>query len=144
MILVERRPPLPRSASIYQPVFRSFVDSKEEQYLESKWLEARTANRGLGYGKLFLQRQNSVQMYPDEASDLWVPTETWSGREVLRSPNLCASSNPGRLPEWASTRGFEATTQGNACLQSLSEHGGSRSFEEFVQIFAGSGRSDWK
>ena len=84
MIPLERRLPLPRSVSIYQPVFRAFIDLKEEQFLQSEWVKARTANGELGYGRLFLQRENSVQMYPEEASGLWVPVETWNGIDTLR------------------------------------------------------------
>jgi hypothetical protein len=81
---IERRPQLPRSISIYQPVFRMFVDADQEEFLQSDWLKAHTANRELGYGKLFLQDQDSVQAYPDGTSAAWVPQEAMAGREVLR------------------------------------------------------------
>ena len=85
MFPVERRRlPLPRSSLIYQPVFRAFLDLDERQFLESEWVKARTADRDSGYGKLFLQNQNSVQMYPEETSKLWVPPETWNSSDILR------------------------------------------------------------
>lgn len=80
---IERRPQLPSSISIYQPVFRMFLDLKQEEFLQSDWVKAHVANRKLGYGKLFLQERDSVHAYPDGPSGIWVPPETKIGREVL-------------------------------------------------------------
>jgi hypothetical protein len=84
MLPIERRPTITPSVSIYQPVFRWFVDQKHDEFLEGQWLAARTANRDSGYGKLFLEHQNSVEMYPQAASDLWVPAGVWTRYEALR------------------------------------------------------------
>lgn len=83
MTPVERRLPVPRSVSIYQPIFRAFIDAKHDEFLQGEWLKARIADRELGYGRLFVQRRNLVQMYPEGASELWVPPETWHRSDVL-------------------------------------------------------------
>jgi hypothetical protein len=85
MVPVERAPQLRRSVSIYQPVFRPFLDYEQgEEFLESDWLKRYTANREMGYGKLFIQQRDSVCVYPDGRSPAWIPAENWTQPEVLQ------------------------------------------------------------
>jgi hypothetical protein len=115
MIPIERRLPVPRSISIYQPIVRAFIDAKQDNFLQNEWLKTRTADPDLGYGKLFLQQHDSVQMYPDEASRLWIPSETWNRTDLLRELPVYVHR---RIHEdylnGTSTRGIKATAQGNA------------------------------
>jgi hypothetical protein len=81
---VERRAQLPNSVSLYQPVFYSFHEIEGgEEFLETDWVRDHTANSKLGYGKLFIQKQGSVQGFPDETSLEWIPSAHWRRREVL-------------------------------------------------------------
>lgn len=80
---VERMAPLPRSAALYQPIFRSFCDREDgAEFLANDWVRERTAKMGVGYGKLFLQKLDSVQIYPDKASPDWIPSDTWKMSET--------------------------------------------------------------
>ncbi|MBZ5667545.1 MAG: hypothetical protein LAO30_23470 [Acidobacteriia bacterium] len=80
---VERIATLPRTVSLYQPVFRAFRERENsEKYLGGDWIKQRTADAANGYGKLFVQKSDSVQIYPDNASTDWAPAELWNKKEV--------------------------------------------------------------
>ena len=80
---VERGTPLPSIVALYQPIFRSFFDLQDgEKFLENDWVREHTANVGMGYGKLFLQNPNSVQIYPDKECSDWIPSERSKNLEV--------------------------------------------------------------
>jgi hypothetical protein len=81
---VERIALLPRTATLYQPIFRTFCERGGEEFLGSDWIRERTADAEFGYGKLFLQKPESVQIYPDEESSDWVPSDAWKNSEVPR------------------------------------------------------------
>jgi hypothetical protein len=75
---VERIASLPRAVALYQPIFRLFCEREDRaEFLENDWVRERTANIGIGYGKLFQQKSDSVQIYPDEESSNWVPSDSW-------------------------------------------------------------------
>jgi hypothetical protein len=81
---VERAPELPNVVSIYQPVFRTFVDSDDgKEFLENDWVRKHTADFAKGYGKLFLQDADSVRLYPEGDSSAWIPSQSWKIWEVL-------------------------------------------------------------
>jgi hypothetical protein len=94
MTPVERRGQLPNTVSLYQPVFYAFREmGVGEQFLASGWVRGHTADVKLGYGKLFLQKHGSTQIFPDEASLDWIPSRSWSTREIM-----------GRLPRYVHQR----------------------------------------
>lgn len=75
---VERGTPLPKIVALYQPVFRSLLEVEDsEKFLASDWIRERTADIKTGYGNLFLQKRDSVQIYPDKESSDWIPSESW-------------------------------------------------------------------
>jgi hypothetical protein len=85
MYPVERSSLLPRSVSLYQPVFRAFLESGSVgEYLDSEWVTRHTADSGKCYGKLFLQRDGSVRVYPDGSSFDWIPSEPWKTGEIVK------------------------------------------------------------
>lgn len=85
MYPVERSPSLPNTASLYQPVFRAFLESDNaKKYLETDWVSTHTADSQRGYGKLFLQKDGSVRLYPDDASSDWIPSVTWKTWEMVK------------------------------------------------------------
>jgi hypothetical protein len=87
---VERVAPLPKSVALYQPIFRMFRDREDgAKFLANDWVRERTANFEAGYGKVFRQKHDSVQIYPDEESSDWVPGDSWKKGEVRQ-----------RLPEY--------------------------------------------
>jgi hypothetical protein len=91
---VERRAALPRSSALYQPIFQSFNRLEGgEKFVASDWVRERSADVRIGYGKLFQQKPDSVQIYPDEKSSDWIPLGTWKKWEVMT-----------RLPEYAYNR----------------------------------------
>ncbi len=80
---VERGAPLPKIVALYQPIFRSFFDLEDgEKFLANDWVREHTANVEAGYGKLFLQRRDSVQIYPNEECSDWIPSESWTNLEI--------------------------------------------------------------
>jgi hypothetical protein len=82
---VERIAPLPRAVALYQPIFRLFCERADSaEFLANDWVRERTANIGIGYGKLFLQKSDSVQIYPDEESHNWIPSDSWKKAGILR------------------------------------------------------------
>lgn len=84
---VERTAPLPRAVALYQPIFRAFCECEGgDKFLQSNWLRDRTAHSELGYGKPFLQKHNSIGLYPDEQSLDWVPSDYWHVRETFGLP----------------------------------------------------------
>lgn len=83
MYPVERVPRLPNVVSIYQPVFRTFLESDDgEEFLQDEWVRTHTANFDKGYGKLFLQN-DSVGLYPEGESSAWIPSQSWKIWELL-------------------------------------------------------------
>lgn len=80
---VERGALLPRSVAFYQPIFRLFCEREDSaEFLANDWVRERIANIGIGYGKLFLQKSDSVQIYPDEESYDWVPSDSWKKSDI--------------------------------------------------------------
>jgi hypothetical protein len=80
---VERVAPLPKSVALYQPIFRMFRDREDgAKFLANDWVKERTANFEAGYGKLFQQKHDSVQVYPHDESSDWVPADSWKKGEV--------------------------------------------------------------
>ena len=78
MYPVERGRLLPNAAHLYQPVFRQFLETANgKPFLETDWVTAHTADFERGYGRLFLQKEGSVRLYPDGESSDWIPSETW-------------------------------------------------------------------
>ena len=53
--------------------------------LQSEWLREHTTDMKLGYGRLFIQRGNSVRLYPEQDSSEWVPSTTWNSLELKRA-----------------------------------------------------------
>jgi len=80
---VERISRLPRSVSVYQPIFRGFLDlDNGKQYLANEWVSEHTADATKGHGTLFIQRADSVEAYGAEPSVDWICTEKWSKSEM--------------------------------------------------------------
>lgn len=80
---VERTAPLSKSVSVYQPIFRGFLEFKDgTRYLESDWVSEHTADSKMGYGKLFVQEPDSVQVYSEEPTLDWFPSESWTKSEM--------------------------------------------------------------
>jgi hypothetical protein len=91
---VERTPLFPHSTTLYQPIFRSFCGLENSaQFLAHDWVKERTAHSELGLGKLFLQKADSVEMYPDQESADWIPRDTCKMSEI-----------PSRLGEYVFSR----------------------------------------
>jgi hypothetical protein len=69
---------------IYQPVFRMFLEAEDaEQYLANDWVKKHTADYERGFGKLFLQSNHSVHVYPDGDSLDWLPSQAWKNWELV-------------------------------------------------------------
>jgi hypothetical protein len=84
MYPVERIPSPHGMTLIYQPVFRMFLEADDaEQYLANDWVKKHTADFERGFSKLFLQRNDSVHVYPDGASLDWLPTQAWKTWELV-------------------------------------------------------------
>lgn len=82
---VERGRQLSRSVALYQPVFSAFFALENPgEFLDNDWVRDHTAHSGLGYGKVFLQKHNSVQPYPDDESAEWIPADDWPFLEITR------------------------------------------------------------
>lgn len=82
MVPVERSAQLPKSVSLYQPVFWSLLDGNEE-YLASDWVTDHTADLGRGHGKLFIQKDRAVEVYSEDRSTTWIPTAKWKPWEMI-------------------------------------------------------------
>lgn len=90
MYPVERSPSLPDTVSLYQPVFRALLESNTAKaYLETEWVFTHTCDFGRGYGKLFLQKDSSIRLYPEATSQDWIPLEPWKTWELV-----------GRVPKY--------------------------------------------
>lgn len=74
---------MPNIVALYQPIFRSFFDLEDgEKFLANDWVREHTSNLETGYGKLFLQKRDSVEIYPDTACSDWIPSEGWKNLEI--------------------------------------------------------------
>jgi len=81
---VERSTPLQKVVALYQPIFRSFLEYEGgERFLANDWVKQNSTDVGAGYGKLFLQKRESVEVYPDAPSSDWVPSDSWKKSELL-------------------------------------------------------------
>jgi len=83
MYPVERSASLPDIVSLYQPVFRSLLENDASEYLKNDWVATHTADPERGYGKLFLQSDDSVGVYPDDKSLDWIPSRLWKTWEMV-------------------------------------------------------------
>jgi hypothetical protein len=84
MCPVERIPSPHGMVLIYQPVFKMFLEVDDaEQYLANDWVKEHTADFERGFGKLFVQSNGSVHIYPDDASLDWLPTQAWKTWELV-------------------------------------------------------------
>ena len=84
MYPVERGSSLPNMVSIYQPVFKQFLASNNgQEYLTGGWVKKYTADHERGLGKLFLQRDGSVQPFGDNPSMEWFPAKIWKPWQVV-------------------------------------------------------------
>ena len=95
---VERGTPLPKANSFYQPIFRSFLEVEDsERFLANNWVREHTAHMRSGYGKIFFQKRDSVQVYPDIESLDWIPSEAWKTRldEELAVEAYCIRNRIG-------------------------------------------------
>src|SRR5260370_2314115 len=84
MYPVERSATLPNIVSLYQPVYRPLLETDAREYLETVWVATHTADSQRGYGKLFLQRDGSVRVYPDGTSSDWIPSRPWKTWEMVK------------------------------------------------------------
>ena len=84
MYPVERRPLLPKSVALYQPVFRVFLEPvSPRQYIETEYVSTHAVDLQKGYGKLFVQKEGAVRLYPDGKSSDWEPSESWKTWEII-------------------------------------------------------------
>jgi hypothetical protein len=83
MYPVERSASLPDIVSLYQPVYRSLLENDASEYLQNNWVATHTADPQRGYGKLFLQSDDSVGVYPDGKSSDWIPSRSWKTWEMV-------------------------------------------------------------
>lgn len=84
MYPVERSSSLPDMVSIYQPVFKPFLTSDNgQEYLTTEWVKKHTADDERGLGKLFLQRDGSVQTFGNDARTDWSPAKIWKSQQVV-------------------------------------------------------------
>jgi len=89
MYPVERSATLPNIVSLYQPIYRPLLENDAREYLETAWVASHTADSQRGYGKMFLQKDDSVRVYTDGSSSDWIPSEPWETWEMVN-----------RLPEY--------------------------------------------
>ena len=83
MTPVERRGQLPKTVSLYQPVFYAFREMEDgEQFLASGWVRGHTADVKLGCGKLFLQNMARLKFFLMKHPWNWIPSR-WSTREIM-------------------------------------------------------------
>lgn len=81
---IERSPCLPKATHLYQPVFRTLLESDgATEYLDTRWVSNYTISSRRGYGKVFLQTDGSICTYPEAPSPDWIPSGTWMTKQVL-------------------------------------------------------------
>jgi hypothetical protein len=139
MYPVERRPLLPKSVALYQPVFRVLLESDSaKEYVETEYVSTHTVDFRKGYGKLFVQKEGAVRLYPDGNSSDWEPSESWATWEMIeRVPDYVYESLSRDFEnaiDISSNRGSRKEMRQQAAMTSMLDRAMLRKMREAARV----------
>ncbi len=80
---VERGPGPIMPVMLYQPVFRGcLVRDQFRFHFDNEWVRSHSLDWDAGYGKIFMQKGDQVEEYPDHPSSKWQTDTNWNLRNA--------------------------------------------------------------